>query len=322
MSRIIIIGGSGHIGSYLVPTLVTMGHEVVNVSRGISAPYRAHSAWEQVESVILDRTAEEAKGEFGTKIAALQPDIVVDMISFDLPSMQQLVETLHGKIDHYLFCSTIWVYGSFTTIPSTEADLPNPIEPYGRNKAEMEAWLEEQARRRGFPATSFRPGHIVGEGWLQINPLGNLNPEAFSKIARGEELVLPNLGLEMMHHVHADDVARWILCAIHHRQAAIGEAFNTVSEQALTLKGYTEAMYRWFGQQPRLSFQPFDEWLGGMSEQDAAASRGHVIRSSCHSIEKSRQRLGYHPRYSSLEAIQQAVQVLITKGKVTVPASK
>ena len=52
MSRIIIIGGSGHIGSYLVPTLVTMGHEVVNVSRGISAPYRAHSAWEQVESVI------------------------------------------------------------------------------------------------------------------------------------------------------------------------------------------------------------------------------------------------------------------------------
>ena len=103
MSRIIIIGGSGHVGSYLVPTLVTMGHEVVSVSRGISVPYRAHSAWEQVESVILDRIAEEAKGEFGTKIAALQPDIVVDMISFDLPSMQQLVEALHGKIDHYLF---------------------------------------------------------------------------------------------------------------------------------------------------------------------------------------------------------------------------
>ncbi len=103
MSRIIIIGGIGHIGSYLVPTLVTMGHEVVSVSRGISAPYRAHSAWEQVESVILDRIAEEAKGEFGTKIAALRPDIVVDMISFDLPSMQQLVEALHGKIDHYLF---------------------------------------------------------------------------------------------------------------------------------------------------------------------------------------------------------------------------
>ena len=29
MSRIIIIGGSGHVGSYLVTALVTMGHEVV-----------------------------------------------------------------------------------------------------------------------------------------------------------------------------------------------------------------------------------------------------------------------------------------------------
>ena len=134
--------------------------------------------------------------------------------------------------------------------------------------------------------------------------------------------MLPNLGLEMMHHVHADDVARWILCAIHYRQVTIGEAFNTVSEQALTLKGYAEAMYQWFGQQLRLPFQPVDERLGGMGEQDAAASRGHVIRSSCHSIEKSRQRLGYYSRYSSLEAIQQAVQVLITQGKVVIPASK
>ena len=131
MSRIIIIGGSGHVGSYLIPTLIAMGHEVVSASRGISVPYRAHSASDQAESVILDRTAEEAKGEFGTKIAALRPDTVVDMISFDLPSMQQFVDALYGKIAHYLFCSTIWVYGSFTTIPSTEADLPNPIAPYG-----------------------------------------------------------------------------------------------------------------------------------------------------------------------------------------------
>ena len=87
MSRIIIIGGSGHVGSYLVPTLVTTGHEVVSVSHGISVPYCTHSAWEQVESAILNRTAEEAKCEFGRKIAALRSYIVVDMISFNLPSM-------------------------------------------------------------------------------------------------------------------------------------------------------------------------------------------------------------------------------------------
>jgi nucleoside-diphosphate-sugar epimerase len=61
-------------------------------------------------------------------------------------------------------------------------------------------------------------------------------------IARGEELVLPNLGLEMLHHVHADDVAQWIIRAIEQRAATIGEVFNSVSSQALTLRGYAEAM--------------------------------------------------------------------------------
>ena len=34
MARVIIIGGSGHVGTYLGPRLLEAGHEVVNVSRG------------------------------------------------------------------------------------------------------------------------------------------------------------------------------------------------------------------------------------------------------------------------------------------------
>lgn len=38
--RIVIIGGSGHVGTYLVPRLVEAGHEVVNITRGQREPYR------------------------------------------------------------------------------------------------------------------------------------------------------------------------------------------------------------------------------------------------------------------------------------------
>ena len=34
MTRVVIIGGSGHVGTYLVPRLVEAGYEAVNVSRG------------------------------------------------------------------------------------------------------------------------------------------------------------------------------------------------------------------------------------------------------------------------------------------------
>jgi nucleoside-diphosphate-sugar epimerase len=244
------------------------------------------------------------------------------MISFELEGTQQLVQALHGKVEHYLFCSSIWVYGHAVSVPSTEVDRPNAIDTYGANKAKIEAWLLQQARRNAFPATCFRPGHIVGEGWVPVNPLGNLNPGVFSLIARGEELVLPNLGLETLHHVHADDVAQWIICSIEHRAASVGEVFNTVSSQALTLRGYAEAMYRSFEQEPRLSFAPFDQWKLGLEKSDAESSWGHIMRSSCVSIEKSRQRLGYSPRFSSLEAIQQSVAALIASGRITLPKTE
>ncbi len=316
MSRIVVIGGSGHVGTYLIPRLVDLGHVVINVSRGEAKPYRPNLAWESVEYVTLDRSVEEEAGTFGARIAALAPDIVIDMIAFDLDSTRHIVEALRGRVGHYLFCSSIWVYGRLTALPSDETDPPNPIDDYGRGKAESEQFLMREARVAGFPATCFRPGHIVGEGWIPVNPIGNGDPEIFSAIARGDEITLPNLGLETIHHVHADDIAHWIVCAIDNRAASIGEVFNVVSAQALNLKGYAEAVYTWFRHEPRIAFQPFDDWIGHLGEW-AEATRGHVIRSSAHSIEKSRKRIGYNPRYSSIEAVKESLRALIASGVVT-----
>ena len=266
----------------------------------------------------LDRTAEEKAGRFGAKVADLRPDVVVDMIAFDLASTRHVVEALRGKVEHYIFCSSIWVYGRLFAVPATEIEPPNPIDDYGRGKAESERWLMQQARLSGFPATCFRPGHIVGEGWNPITPQANANPETFSLIARGDELVLPNLGLETVHHVHADDVAQWIVRAIEHRTATVGEVFNAVSEQAISLRAYAETVYGWFGQKPRLAFKPFEEWVAGLGEW-AKNTRGHVIRSSCHSIDKSRERIGFRPRFTSYEAVYQSLQALIATGKVSAP---
>ena len=319
MSRVVVIGGSGHVGTYLLPALVELGHDVVNVSRGKSTGYRRHPALARVEQVTSDRTAEDKAGTFGSRIAGLDPDVVVDMISFDLASTQQLVEALRGRVEHFLHCGTIWVYGHNAAVPADEADPLNPIGEYGINKAAIETWLLHEARRTGFPATVFRPGHIVGPGWAPIGPLGNLDNDVFSRIARGEEITLPNFGLETLHHVHAEDVAQIVLRAIANRSASVGEAFNAVAAKALNLRGYAEAMYRWFGFEPRIRYQPFDEWKAGQSPEQARHAWEHLSRSPCLSIEKARRRLGYEPRYTSLAAIQESVSALIDAGAVQAP---
>ena len=316
--RTVIIGGKGHVGTYLTPRLVEAGHEVLCITRGQREPYLPHAAWKQVQQVQLDRAAEEAAGAFGARVRDLKPDIVIDMICFTLASAQQLVEALRGQVQHFLHCGTMWVHGPSAQVPTTETQPRKPFGEYGIQKAAIEAYLLREARASGFPATALHPGHIVGQGWAPLNPAGHFNPQVFARIARGEELILPNLGQETVHHVHADDVAQSFMQAIAHWSSAVGESFHVVSPQALSLRGYAEAMYAWFGQPARLAFAPWDEWRKGVTAQEAAATWDHIAHSPNGSIAKAERLLEYSPRYSSLGAVQESVTRLISDGVINV----
>lgn len=67
----------------------------------------------------------------------------------------------------------------------------------------MEAYLLDQARRQRFPATILHPRHIVGPGWVPLNP----------------------------------NVAQAFVKAIANWSSAVGESFHVVSPAALTLRG-------------------------------------------------------------------------------------
>jgi nucleoside-diphosphate-sugar epimerase len=319
MARAVIIGGSGHVGTYLVPRLVASGFEVINVSRGRRKAYSPHAAWNAVSTIEIDREAAERASTFGASIAKLQPDIVVDMICFTLESAQHLVEALRGHVTHFLHTGTIWVHGPSAVVPTTEAAPRKPLGAYGSQKAAVEAYLLTEARRAGFPATVIHPGHIVGPGWTPLNPAGNFNNMVFRTLARGGELAIPNFGLETVHHVHADDVAQLFMLAIAHRNASLGEAFHAVSPAAVTLRGYAEAMSAWFGKEPKLVFLPWPEWKARQTnEVDATETWEHIARSPNCSIAKAERLLSYAPAYSSLRAVQESVSWLVEAGEISV----
>jgi nucleoside-diphosphate-sugar epimerase len=210
----------------------------------------------------------------------------------------------------------MWVHGYSTQVPATEDQPRRPFGDYGIQKAAIEVYLLDQARRNRFPAAILHPGHIVGRGWVPLNPAGHFNPKVFTDIAHGCTLCLPNLGLETVHHVHSDDVAQAFVRAISNWNQAVGESFHVVSGAALTLRGYAESMYRWFGREPKLSFLPWERWKETVSEAEAAATWDHIAHSPNGSIAKARQFLGYEPRYSSLAAVQESVGWLVDHGVV------
>jgi nucleoside-diphosphate-sugar epimerase len=314
--KIVLIGGTGHIGTYLVPRLVSAGHEVIVITRGNRQPYQPHPAWQSVQRVQLDRSTAEKDGSFGPGIRALKPDVVMDMVCFTLESAQHIVDNLRGAVQLFAHCGTVWIHGFPVHSPIREDDPRAPLEEYGIQKSAIERYLLDQARRTGFPAVALHPGHIVGPGWLPVAPTGCHDPQVFARLARGEEVALPNLGLETLHHVHADDVAQGFYNALTHWNQAIGESFHLVSPAALTLRGYAQEVAAWFGQTANLRFLSLVDWKRTLPPDLVESAIAHITHSTSCSISKAARLLEYAPRYSSLEAVHESVDWLIQNGQI------
>ncbi len=314
--KVVVVGATGHIGSYLVPRLVAGGHDVVALSRGARGPYHEHHAWREVARVQADRAAEDDAGTFGTRLAAMHPDAVVDLLCYTPSSARQMVEAQAPSGCYLWHCGTIWVHGAPVEVPVSEDAVRKPFGEYGAQKAAAEELLLAEARRGSLPCTVLHPGHVVGPGWAPLNPAGNFNLRVFETLARGEELALPNFGLETVHHVHADDVAQAFAKALAHPAKASGEAFHVVSPNALTLRGYAEAVSDWFGQPARLSFLPWESWAATCGPEDAQTTWEHIAHSPSMSIAKAAGVLGYQPRYSSLQAVFESLAWLVAAGRV------
>jgi nucleoside-diphosphate-sugar epimerase len=314
ISRIVVIGATGHVGSYLVPRLVRGGHEVVALSRGARDPYVSAPEWRLVERVAVDREAEDAAGVFGGRIAALAGDAVVDMLCFTPESAQQLVEALRPTRPLLMHCGTIWVHGPVARVPVTEDEPRTAYGEYGTGKAAIEALLHRETLAGGVPSVVLHPGHISGP-WPVITPAGNLDLDVWRRLATSEPLPLPDFGLGVLHHVHADDVAQAFERALT-RPAAIGSSFHVVSEQAMTLRGLAAGVAGWFGREPVLEFVDWAEFERRVGAEHAETSRQHVGRSIAASIDRARDLLGYQPRYSSLHALHESLRWLVANGDV------
>ena len=316
--RIVVIGGSGHVGSFLVPRLVRAGHEVVNLSRGARDPYVDDEAWSEVEQVPVDRAAEDAAGTFGRRVAGLEADVVVDMICFTPDSASALVAALRGGCGHLLHCGTIWRYGPSVKQPIREDDTSPPFGGYGTQKAAIADLLAAETRSGGLVTTVLQPGHISGPGWTPIGPLGNLDPDIWYALSAGQEIAVPGVGAEIMHHVHADDVAQAFQLAVEHRDAAAGESFNVVAPSALTARGFLAIAASWFGQTARIRSVSWEEFRSGTTAEYAESSWQHLSRSQFASIEKARTLLGYFPAFEPEAAVLDGIRWLINHDQLNV----
>jgi nucleoside-diphosphate-sugar epimerase len=318
--RIVVIGGSGHIGSFLVPRLVRAGHEVVNISRGSSVPYADSPEWQQVEQVAADREKEDREGVFPDRVAGLNADVVIDLVCFTLDAATAIVEKLRGQVQHYIFCGSIWRAGPSEILPISEANATAPFSDYGIGKDQIARFLKDETASGGLVTTTLHPGHISGPGWVPIGPTGNVDVGVWKTLSAGEPLQIPGLGAETMAHVHADDVAQAFELAVDNRDAAAGEDFFITAADALNVRGYARLGASWFGKDAELESVSWEQFRAGLDEEHAEKSWEHLVRSHYFTIEKARRLLGYTPQHTAAETVLESVQWLVEHDQVDVAA--
>ncbi len=304
--RVVVIGGTGHIGTYLVPSLVEAGHDVVVVSRGSRQPYREDPRWQSVRMLVCDRDAAEQDGRFGSVVADLRPDAVFDLTCFTPAQARQLVEALDGQ--HVVQTGSVWSYGPSALVPTTEEAPKLPYGAYGVNKLAVEHYLMGQDR---VLASVVHPGHISGPGWLPIGPAGNLDVSVIDSLRAEGSCLLPDRGGETIHHVHAEDVAGLHQACLDQPEAAAGESFNSVCTEALTLRGYAELVARHFGHEPRLEFVPWAEFVDRVGPEQADTTLEHIARAPLFSMEKARRLLGFTPKHTVTDTVLEAIDAWV-----------
>ena len=158
MSRVVVIGATGHVGSYLVPGWwrAARGHR--DQPRH-PRPLPRAPEWDAVTRLPADRDAVDAAGTFGAFIAGMGPDVVIDMVCFTADSARQLVDALRPSRPLLIHCGTIWVHGPALVVPVTEDEPRTAYGEYGTGKAAIEALLHarDPLRRGALGRAASRP---------------------------------------------------------------------------------------------------------------------------------------------------------------------
>ena len=237
--RVLVLGGTGLISTAIVARLLEVGHKPILFNRGKTAQRFTG----EVERIQGDR-ADFA--DFKKKMSAVKADAVIDMITFNADTAHSSLAAFENGIGHYLFCSTVCVYGGpLTQIPADDNEPHRPVSDYGRNKSKAEAAFMAEHKASGFPVTIFRPSHCYGPGQPLLDIWG-YNPSLVTRVREGKPLIVSGDGYGLWQPCLVSDVAKGFVGALG-RAATHGKGYNIVGDEIMTWNEFHERMAKALG---------------------------------------------------------------------------
>jgi len=228
MTRILVTGGAGFIGSHLVDRLLEQGHSVTvldDLSYGSLDFLPDHQALEIIEGTLddLPSLTDRLRGvETIYHLAALisshdslhEPERYLDVNVGGTLRVIELARDIGAK--RILFTSSSTVYGNAPSLERAETDVPQPITVYALSKLTGEHLLAMYAGLYGFSATVLRLFNVYGPRQSPNHPYANVTCKFAYAGARGGAIDLYGDGEQSRDFVYVDDVVAALLAIREH----------------------------------------------------------------------------------------------------------
>lgn len=326
LSRVLITGGAGFIGSNLASRLLEQGHEVAildNLARagsasnleclraryGVDAFRFTNAGVDDLEALL--RAAEGVERVYHLAGQVTVTDSVADPLRDFSDNALGTIHALEAarltaSNPVFIYSSTNKVYGSLEDIEFEEEptryrfrDLPlgvpetRPVDfhsPYGCSKGSGDQYTRDYFRIYGLRTIVFRQSCIYGPGQFGLEGQGWLSWLMMASLW-GWPITICGNGKQVRDILHVDDLLEAYDAAVNRIDEAAGQVFNVGGGPGNTISVWVEygrMIEGLVGHQPDVSFA---KWRPG--DQRIYVS----------GIQKAGQMLGWKPRISVEEGV-------------------
>ena len=314
MSKILLSGGLGFIGSTIVRKLENTDHETVIIDN--RSDYDGAIEQDELQRIMQWRidSFEQSHTIYSNDIvnalsmssifAKEKPDVVIHLAAFPRAKvvkanpqlgcdviLKGLINLMEASLKHgvkrFVFISSSMIYGDFDMECNPETASKNPIEPYGIMKLCAENLVRNYNRLYGLEYSIVRPSAVYGPYDIVDRVLSKFIVRAKENkpmFINGEDLALD--------FSYVDDVADgMILCATH--ENAANETFNITRGVSRSLQNAGELIIKYTDSKSLLTTKPND---------------GLYPKRGTLDISKARELLGFDPKVDIEEGLKKYIE--------------
>lgn len=267
MSRILVTGGAGFIGSHISEELIYRGHDVTvlddlsggfvdNIVEGINFIQGSICDAELVNNIF-----QKYKFHYIFHLAAYAAEGLSHFIKrFNynnnlIGSINLINASVITGVKCFIFTSSIAIYGASPELPMTEETIPHPEDSYGIAKLAVEQELRISKEMFGLDYIIFRPHNVYGEQQNIGDKYRNVVGIFMNQILQEKPMTIFGDGNQTRAFSYIGDVAPVIADSINYPEA-YNQIFNIGADQPYPVNQLAQSVAQAMGVEPDIVYLP------------------------------------------------------------------